>query len=408
MLDESADQLGQQGVLVVAQQGERVRVTGGRRGGRLVAAVVAMTALGGLAVVPAAGAAPEADRASAVRRSLEVLVREDGFTGALAAVQGGNGRGRTVTAGAGDRETGARVPVDGRVRIGSNTKTFTATVVLQLVGEGRISLDEPVETYLPNVVRGRGGDGRAITVRQLLQHTSGLPDFVLAAVGGDFVANFPSVQHTYFEPRELLDLALAQEPTSGWSYSNTNYVVAGLLVQRVTGRPIGEEITKRIVERIGLRDTYWPQVGEQAVRGAHPKGYFATASGELLDVTEQDMSMAWSAGALVSTPSDVNRFFSALVGGDLLRPQELREMQTTVDAPGFDLVGGSRYGLGIATFALSCGGFAWSHGGNTPGYTIVNAATEDGRAASVAVTALPAAEQAVRHLESALDTALCA
>ncbi|WP_229370825.1 serine hydrolase domain-containing protein [Umezawaea beigongshangensis] len=392
---------------MIVQQGEQVRGTASRRRGRVVAAVVAMTALGGLAAVPAAGAAPGAERGNAVQRSLEVLVREDGFTGALAAVRGRDGRKRNHTAGVGDRETGARVPADGRVRIGSNTKTFTSTVVLQLVGEGKISLDEPVETYLPNVVRGRGGDGRTITVRQLLQHTSGLPDYVLAAVGGDFVKNYPSVQHTHFEPRDLLDLALRQEPVTGWRYSNTNYVVAGLLVQRVTGRPIGEEITERIVDRLGLRDTYWPQLGEQVVRGPHPKGYFTSASGELLDVTEQDMSLAWAAGALVSTPSDVNRFFSALVGGELLRPQELKEMQTTVDAPGFDLVGGARYGLGLATFALSCGGFAWSHGGNTPGYTVVNAATGDGRAASVVVTALPATEQAVRHLESALDTALC-
>jgi D-alanyl-D-alanine carboxypeptidase len=257
------------------------------------------------------------------------------------------------------------------------------------------------------VIRGQGGDGREITVRQLLQHTSGLPDYVMAAMGGDFVGNYLSLQHTYFEPRQLLDLALPQQPTTGWSYSNTNYLVAGLLVQRVTGRPVGEEITKRIIDRIGLRDTYWPQLGDQVIHGAHPEGYFATKTGELVDVTEQDMSMAWSAGALVSTPSDVNRFLTALVSGKLLRPQELKEMQTTVDAPGFDTVGGSRYGLGIATFKLSCGGIAWSHGGNTPGYTIVNAATTDGRAASVAVTALPTTAEARKHLDAALDTALC-
>jgi D-alanyl-D-alanine carboxypeptidase len=373
---------------------------------RMVTTLAVLAAVSGAVVIPVATATENND-SKAVQRSLEVLVGEDKFTGALAAVRSRDGRERNYTAGVGDLKTGAKVPVDGHIRIGSNTKIVTAVVVLQLVGEDKIGLDQPIETYLPGIVRGQGGDGRKITVRQLLQHTSGLPDYVMPALNGDFVANYPSIRHTYFEPRQLIDFALPQQPTTGWSYSNTNYILAGLLIQRVTGRPIGEEITKRVIDRIGLRDTYWPRLGDQAIHGPHPKGYFTTKSGDLLDVTVQDASMAWSAGALVSTPSDVNRILTALVRGKLLRPQELKEMQTTVDAPGFDSVGGSRYGLGIATFKLSCGGFAWSHGGNTPGYTIVNAATTDGRAASVAVTALPTTENARKHLEAALDTALC-
>jgi D-alanyl-D-alanine carboxypeptidase len=373
----------------------------------MVATLAALAALTGAAIPVATAAESGPGRTDAVQQSLEVLVGQDKFTGALAAVQGRDGRKRNYTAGVGDRETGAKVPVDGRIRIGSNTKIVTATVVLQLVGEGKVKLDEPIETYLPGIVRGQAGDGRKITVRQLLQHTSGLPDYVMPAMNGDFVANYPSIQHTYFEPRQLVDLALTQPPTAGWSYSNTNYILAGLLVQRVTGRPISEEITKRVIDRAGLRDTYWPRLGEQEIHGRHPKGYFTTKTGDLLDVSEQEMAMSWSAGSLVSTPSDVNRLVTALLNGKLLRPQELKEMQTTVDAPDFDSVGGSRYGLGIATFKLSCGGIAWSHGGNTPGYTIVNAATTDGRAASVAVTALPSTMDAKKHLDAALDTALC-
>jgi D-alanyl-D-alanine carboxypeptidase len=376
-----------------------------RRG--ILAALAALTALGGVAALPAATASAGNGHDDAVRRSLEVLVRQDKFTGALAAVQGRDGRKRNYTAGVADRDNGAPMPVDGHIRIGSNTKTFTAVVVLQLVGEGKVKLDEPVETYLPGIIRGQAGDGRKITVRQLLQHTSGLPDYVMPALDGDFVSNYPLRQHTYYEPRQLLDFALPQQPTAGWSYSNTNYVVAGLLIQRVTGRPVGEEITKRIIDRIGLRDTYWPQQGDQEIHGSYPKGYFATKTGDLLDVSVQDTSMSFSAGALVSTPSDVNRFFTALLNGKLLRAQELKEMQKTVDAPGFGLAGDARYGLGIATLTLSCGGVAWQHGGNTPGYTIVNAATTDGRAASVAVTALAGSLDAVKHLDSALDTALC-
>ena len=375
-----------------------------------------LVALSGLAAalaltVPGANAleSSTAQRGSdPVQKSLEALVADDKFPGALAAVRETGGPTRHYTAGAGDLKTGTKVPVDGQVRIASNTKMFTATVVLQLVGEGRIGLDAPIEKYLPGLVRGDGIDGRAITVRQLLQHTSGLPDYDEEVVQ-DYLTK---QQHRYFEPREVLDLALAKKslfaPGTGWSYSNTNYVLAGLLVQKVTGRPIGEEITSRIIKRIGLRHTYWPGVGDQTIKGRHPHGYFATGpDAPWTDVTENDPSAGWAAGQLIGTPSDLNRFLTALLDGKLLKPQQLKEMKTTVEAPDLDTVGDGRYGLGLATFKLSCGGFAWTHGGNAPGYTTRNAVTADGRAATVVVTALPTTLPAAQHVEAALDTALC-
>ncbi len=341
---------------------------------------------------------------AALRKSLKSLVKEDGFPGALASVSGPHGRARNYTAGVGDLKTRSEVPTDGQVRIGSNTKTFTATVVLQLVDEGKINLDAPVDDYLPGLLRGDGIDGRNITVRQLLQHTSGLPNYD-EVILEDYLTN---KQHRYFEPREILDVVLNKKALSApgvrWNYSNANYIVAGLLVQKVTGRPIGEEVTDRIIEPLHLRHTYWPAIGDQTIKGRHPHGYFAaTPDTPYTDVTEQDPSAGWAAGALISTPSDVNRFFSALLDGKLLEPAQLKEMQTTVDA-----VKDVRYGLGLATVNLSCGGFAWTHGGNTPGYTINNAVTKDGRAAAVAVTALPITIPASEHLDAALDTALCA
>ncbi len=346
----------------------------------------------GAAVVPSANAdtaitAAPGDRV--VQQRLDGLVRDDKFPAALAAVRGRDGRTRNYTAGVADLTTGAKVPVDGQVRIASNTKIFTATVVLQLVGEGKVRLDAPIETYLPKLVRGDGIDGRNITVRQLLQHTSGLPDYD-QHIARDYFA----VQHTYFEPRDLIDLALAEKalfaPGTGWEYSNTNYLVAGLLVQKVTGRPISEEITNRIIKRIGLRHTYWPTVGDQTIRGRHPKGYFAAKPEDpLVDVTDMDPSMAWAAGQLIGTPSDLNRFLTALLDGELLRPEQLKQMQTTVEAPDFSVRGNARYGLGLASVTLSCGRIAWSHGGDAPGYETRNAATTDGRAAAIAVTALP-------------------
>ena len=342
-----------------------------------------------------------------VQQGLDRLVNDDKFPGVLAAVRDRDGRTHNYTAGVADLETRRKVPVDGQVRIASNTKTFVATVVLQLVGEGKIELDKPIENYLPGLVRGNGIDGHNITVRQLLQHTSGLPDY-----DQDVAADYLPNQHRYFEPRELLDLALAHgaesAPGTQWSYSNTNYIVAGLLVQKVTGRPIGEEITTRVINRIGLRHTYWPATGDQTIRERHPEGYWMTEPGKpLVDVTEQEPSMGWAAGALISTPSDLNKFFGALIGGKLLKPAQLEQMLTTVAAPDAGPRGDAQYGLGIQTFQLSCGGFAWSHGGVAPGYETRNAITTEGRQATVAVTTLPTTLPLATDIEDLVDTAIC-
>ncbi|MER7012511.1 serine hydrolase domain-containing protein [Saccharopolyspora sp. NPDC000359] len=345
-------------------------------------------------------------RSDAVQASLDRLVHEDGFPGVLAAVTERDGQVRDYTAGVGDVATGEPVPVNGQVRIASNTKMFVATVVLQLVGEGEVELDAPIEDYLPNLLRGDGIDGREITVRQVLQHTSGLGDNDV-----ELAANYSEVQHTYFEPQELLDVALAKKalfpPGEGWAYSNPNYIVAGLLIQKVTGRPVGEVITKRIIKPLALSETYWPAIGEQVIRGEHPHGYFPDSSGAQADVTVMDPSMAWASGQLVGTPRDLNRFLTALLDGELLKPEQLEQMKTTVEAPNFDATGGATYGLGIATFRLSCGGTAWTHGGDAPGYTTRNAVTEDGRAATIAATGAITELPAAQHIEQALDTALC-
>jgi D-alanyl-D-alanine carboxypeptidase len=336
-----------------------------------------------------------------VQQELRALVGDTTFPGALAAVRGRDGRTRDLVAGVGDLRTRERVPVNGQVRIGSNTKTFVAVVVLQLVAEGKVKLDEPIETYLPGLIRGEGIDGRQITVRQLLQHTSGLPNYtdILLDTDDPF-----ALLHTYFEPRELLDLALTRPadfpPGSKWSYSNTGYVVAGLLIQKVTGRPVIEEITNRVIRKAGLRHTYFPAVGEQEIRERHPQGYYPDAKGELRDVTTMDPSWGWAAGQMVATPADLNQFFRALLGGRLLPAAQLTEMRKTVPA---EMWPGARYGLGLVSSPLSCGGVAWGHGGDIPGYETRGGVTEDGRAATVAVTSVPASD-----VLEVVDTALCA
>lgn len=370
-------------------------------------AAVAVAPTTATATAPAQNAAqaPAGSHRDAVQRSLDELVRADGFPAVLASVRGRDGRVRNYTAGVADLETRAKVPTDGYVRIGSNTKTYLAVVVLQLVGEGRIGLDEPVETYLPGLVRGDGVDGRRITVRHLLQHTSGLPNYTAL-----LPETYETIRHRYVQPRELLDLGLSQQATDGpgetFAYSNTGYVLAGLLVEKVTGRPVLEEITNRIIRPLGLRHTYFPNVGDQEVRRPHPKGYHQDGPEQpLTDVTVMDPSMGWAAGQMVATPSDLNRFFVALLDGDLLAAEQLRQMRDTVDAPG--PLPNSRYGLGLQSTPLSCGGLSWGHGGNIFGYSTVNAATDDGRAVTVAATRLPTDVAEVEHLLTALDAALC-
>jgi D-alanyl-D-alanine carboxypeptidase len=378
-----------------------------RRSARLrtslgAAALATLTGLG-VAAAPQVDAEIKPDNGKAVQVDLDRLVRDQDFPAAMASLRDPNGRSRFYSAGVADLDTGAPVPVDGRVRIASATKMFTSTVVLQLVGEGKVGLDEPIETYLPGLVRGEGIDGHDITVRQLLQHTSGLPDHM--------PADYTEIRHQYVENRDLLDRALAQPavfaPGTDWRYSNTNYILAGLIVQQVTGRPVGEEITNRIIEPAGLRHTYWPGIGDETIRGKHARGYYTPEPGaERVDFTEMDPSWGGAAGQLISTPADVNKFLAALTGGKLLDPAQLTQMRETVIAPG--LPPNWRYGLGLVRIELSCGTVAWGHGGDIDGYETRDAITDEGHAATVVVTALPTREQAPEMLvDAVLDTALC-
>ncbi|AQZ68477.1 D-alanyl-D-alanine carboxypeptidase [[Actinomadura] parvosata subsp. kistnae] len=358
------------------------------------ASALALAVLGGTAT-QAAAAAPS------LQATLNDLVAKHGFPAALASVQARDGKLRNLTA-----KGEERPPADGYVRIGSNTKTFTAVTVLQLVGEGKVKLDAPVEKYLPGLLRGKGIDGRRITVRQLLQHTSGLPEYTDTL----FANGILPMLHEHHEPRQLLDMALRKKaqfaPGTKWVYTNTNYIVAGLLIEKVTGHRASEEITRRTVDKIGLKRTYFPADGDEKIRDPHPTGYHRDDLEQpMTDVTDFDPSGAWTAGQMISTPSDLNRFFTALLDGKLLKPAQLKEMRTTVAAPQIGRDG--RYGLGLSSVKLSCGVTAWGHGGSIPGYYTSNAATEDGRAAAIAVTHIPTSAPAQQQVEATLDTALC-
>ncbi|MGK4584369.1 serine hydrolase domain-containing protein [Kitasatospora sp. HPMI-4] len=345
-------------------RGVGVRAAIGVLAGATVVGVVAPTALAATpapAQLSAAPANPALDQE--LQAALDGAVAGQGNSAALAAVRVDGRTAWKGSAGVADLATGAPVNADGGFRIGSVTKTFVATVVLQLVGEHRVVLDDPIERYLPGVVP----NGEHITVRQLLNHTSGIYNYLqdprLAVTSADDMWKW----RKDYQPRGIVDIATSHapnfEPGTKWSYSNTNYILAGMLIQQVTGHSWAEEVEHRIIRPLGLHHTSMPDTST-AIPGPHAHGYFKTPSGPV-DVTVMNPSIAFSAGAGISTTADLARFNAALLGGRLLRPAELVEMKRTVQAaPGFD------YGLGLFRVHSTCGEL-WGHDGGTPGFDTV-------------------------------------
>ncbi|MFJ9778573.1 serine hydrolase domain-containing protein [Amycolatopsis sp. NPDC101161] len=355
---------------------------------------VRIAAAGTLVVLLAATTAAPALAAGSVQASLDVVTAQDGVPGAEAVIQDGH-RTRVVRSGTGDVKTGKPFPRNGSFRAGSVTKSFVATVVLQLVGEGRVKLDAPVSRYLPGLL-----PDRRITVRQLLQHTSGLYNYT-----DDLDLSDPeALRHRGAEPAELVAMALKHPalfpPGTSWSYSNTNYIVAGMLAEKVTGRALGDLIAQRITRPLGLRDTYLPRRGDERLPDPHAVGY----TPDLVDFSDFDATIAGAAGGLVSTPADLDRFYGALLGGRLLRPAELAEMRRTV--PAQLGVPGARYGLGLGSIPLSCGDF-WGHEGGIIGFTNLAGVGPDGRRVTVVLNENPTPAETNGHLLAATDAAAC-
>ncbi|MEJ3658070.1 serine hydrolase domain-containing protein [Actinomycetes bacterium KLBMP 9759] len=336
----------------------------------------------GLLAAPACGRRTFDD---SVRGVLERLIATDRLPGALAVLTWPDGIVREFVSGQG-------LPQDASLRIASNTKTFTATVVLQLVAEGRVALDAPVERYLPGLVSGNGNDGSAMTVRHLLQHTSGLHDY-----GAELTEHDPAPHAA----AELVAAALRHPPDfppgSRWAYSNTGYQLAGMIVERVTGGAVEDAVTSRIIEPLGLRRTYWPLFPEQHLRGPQPKA-FRPSPGGRTEVRWINTSVVGCAGALVSTGAELNAFAGALLGGRLLPDAQLDEMTRTVPA---EIVAGGAYGLGLVRHPLPGGGWFWGHGGSIEGTRTRGGVTSDGRAVTVAVNEIAATPDGSQHVVDA-------
>ncbi|WP_369226908.1 serine hydrolase domain-containing protein [Streptomyces sp. R39] len=290
-----------------------------------------------------------------------------------------------AASGVGNLETGAPRGKNDRFRVGSISDTFVATVLLQMEAEKRLSLDDSVERHLPGLVRGNGNDGREITVRQLLNHTSGLFDYLADKDYGEtYLQGDGFLQHRYdsLTPEQRVKVALSHEPLfapgARHSFSSTNDVLAALIVEKIAGRPYEDEVRDRIIGPLGLKATSYPGSSVRLPRPSS-RGYsklFPSQPDRVDDVTEVNGSQGWGSSDLISSASDLNRFYGALMRGNLLPPRQLKAMKTTVANPDFP---GASYGLGIERFELGCGTVLWYHDGAMPGWLTLAATTEDGR-----------------------------
>lgn len=351
------------------------------------------------AVSAPAGDALAAPDTAGLREVLRTALTQ-GAPGAMARIDDG-GTVHTVAEGVADRAAGTAISTEDRFRIGSVTKTFSAVVLLQLVDEGRISLDTSVNTYLPGLLP----DDR-ITVRHVLSHRSGLYDYT-NDMFAKTVPGFEAVRNKVFSYRDLVALSLRKPltntPGATYAYSNTNFVVVGMLIEQATGRPVSAEYDDRVIKPLGLTDTAYVHP-KTAIPGRHAKGYLTPdeAGGPLVDSTAQTASWAQSAGAVISSGRDLNTFLSALLGGRLMSAAGLAQMQqwTPVNST-------QGYGLGLRRRDLSCGVSVYGHTGTVQGYYTYAFASKDGRRTVTAVANTSNNGTVLNTMARTLESAFC-
>jgi D-alanyl-D-alanine carboxypeptidase len=383
---------------------QRVRTAGRSR--RVVLATATATAvvvgLIGASGTGRAGAAPAAR--SGLAHLAHRLV-ERGSPGAIVVVRTPGGV-RRAAAGVSRLGPRSAMHASDRYRVASVTKPFVAAVVLDLVADGRLRLGDSVERWLPGVVP----NGRAVTIRELLGHTSGLFDY---DQDDAWVKARIAAPARVWTPRQLVAVATRHPPLfapgTDWSYSNTNYVLLGLVVERITRHSLGEELDARIVGPLGLHATSYP-VGA-GLSGSVAHGYQGAApglpipAGRLVDVTTRVSPSAWGAGQLVSDADDLTRFFAALLGGRVLPSAELRDMTSPVSG-GKAVPFTVGYGLGLDIFHTSCG-IAYGHLGDMPGYRNVVMARPDGRRVVAVMANVSSERLRWEEIQRTASTAFC-
>jgi D-alanyl-D-alanine carboxypeptidase len=371
----------------------RLALSGAILAGLTVASLLAASAI-------ATPPTTKSTRAQQLQNDLDALVAA-GVPGAILVIRD---KDRTVSIASGlgnvDEQTPMR-PGD-RFRIASHTKTYVATVVLQLVSEGKLRLEDTVEQWLPGLVP----NGDEITIRQLLNHTSGLFDY----------ENDPRVFEPYLNgdlghhwaPLELVQIAVSHEPLfepgATQSYTNTGYILAGLIIKAATGNTLRGELSDRVFRPLHLRATSFPT--RPGIEGRHAHGYILLGEPPAIDFTGIS-PFVWAAGAIVSTGADDVSFYRALLSGRLLKAGLLREMKETVPVEGAPP--GAGYGLGLTRYGTSCG-TAWGHNGAFGGFYSDVYSSENGRRQALLMVNLDETSQ-TEHLKSLfselLDRAYC-
>jgi D-alanyl-D-alanine carboxypeptidase len=299
-----------------------------------------------------------------------------------------------LTSGEANVSTHRPLAASDRFRIASISKTYLATIVLQLEAEHRLNLDAPIGRPLPGLLP----DGDKITARQLLGHSSGLFDYA-----EDPRFNYLADPLRVWDPIDLVRLGTSHPlnfaPGTGFGYSNTGYIVLGLLVERLTGQKLQHVVDQRILRPLGLRNTDFAT--GPSIRGRHAHGYTVDATG-LRDITRIDASHTWAAGALTATVGDVATFSRALLGGRILPARQLAEMKQFRDSgEGYD------YGLGLMRQQYSCA-TVLGHTGGGVGFSTDSAQTVDGTRQTVAFAnteAIP--DAAFQWFQKATDLVFC-
>jgi len=353
---------------------------------RRASAVVLATALAIALLAPSALAVTAPTRAD-VQRAFDHVVAT-GVPGATGVIRGPHGIER-YSAGEADVRRGVAISSRDHTRAGSITKAFTSAVILQLVASGRFGLDDSVESLLPGALP----DGDQITVRQLLNMTSGLADYcsVPASPGGPDPCNPSRAERSHaWAPQELIDIGVSAPrtfaPGQGWAYTNTGYQLLGMIIERVTGDSLAAEYRQRIFRPLGMKETrYAPDT--VAMPRPFSRGYDVLAAGSWPDdITTISPTIAGAAGAAVSTPDDLETFIRAYLSGRLVPAPLVREMKVATPGslngtpPSMPLEKGGvgTYGLGLEhyTWSHSCGTFG--HSGSIPGYHPYSFTTADG------------------------------
>jgi D-alanyl-D-alanine carboxypeptidase len=303
---------------------------------------------------------------------------------------------RSGAAGFADRTAHVTMRAVDRYRIASVTKAYIAVVVLQLEAEGRLDIDDPVERWLPGLVP----NGGAITLRELLNHTSGLYNYT---DDNDFIQRLIADPGRAWPPRDLIAFALAHPPLfapgANWSYSNTNYILLGLVVEAVTGKALGQVLQERIFTPLTLTATSFPLGIELAPDFVH--GYVQLSQGTpLIDITQAlSPSWGWAAGGIVSNARDVTTFYRALLTGRLLQATQLNEMKIPSPVAG-------TYGLGISSEFTTCGR-AFGHAGDFFGWRNGVLATANGKREAVVMVNVDTTFVPWERLQAVTRTALC-